>query len=79
MVIAMVAIMMVANAVPRHILTIYHREAWRYEGHFTKANMYRNLWPGFTYGVGAFVLYCIGEKALGGKSHSEHGAEHSEH
>ncbi|CEP20980.1 hypothetical protein BN1211_0967 [Cyberlindnera jadinii] len=55
------------------------REAWRYEGHFTKANMYRNLWPGFTYGVGAFVLYCIGEKALGGKSHSEHGAEHSEH
>jgi glycerol kinase len=36
--------------------------------------MYKNIWPGFTYGVGAFVLYCVGEKVLGSehKGHDEH-------
>lgn len=38
-----------------------------------KKNMYKNIWPGFSYGLGAFVVYCVAEKVIGGgDSHSEH-------
>ncbi|CDR39224.1 CYFA0S03e01024g1_1 [Cyberlindnera fabianii] len=54
------------------------RDAWRYEGHFSKKFMYRNLWPGFTYGVGAFVVYVVAEKLFFPPQH-HHEESHDEH
>lgn len=56
------------------------RDAWRYEGVFARRTVYKNLWPGFSYGVGAFALYCIGEQVLGTGSHDhEDGHEQDSH
>ncbi|CAG8732460.1 12520_t:CDS:1, partial [Acaulospora colombiana] len=48
------------------------REAWRYLPRFSTANSFRNLWPGFTWGLGAFVIY-LGYDTLIAQSH-HHGS-----
>ncbi|CAG8519415.1 13859_t:CDS:2, partial [Acaulospora morrowiae] len=51
------------------------REAWRHLPRFSRANAFRNLWPGFTWGLGAFIIY-LGydtlstQGFLGGGNHS---------
>ncbi|ODQ58969.1 hypothetical protein WICANDRAFT_63473 [Wickerhamomyces anomalus NRRL Y-366-8] len=53
------------------------REAWRYQGHNTRFNRFKNVWPGFFWGVGAFAVYVAAEKVFfPPKSHHEHEDEH---
>ncbi|KAK9470766.1 NADH-ubiquinone oxidoreductase B12 subunit [Dipodascopsis tothii] len=33
------------------------REAWRYTGQFSRAARFRNIFPGFGLGAGAFAVY----------------------
>jgi NADH dehydrogenase (ubiquinone) 1 beta subcomplex subunit 3 len=48
-------------------------EAWRKHPVFSNRAMYRNLFPGFGYGLAAFTIYVIADNMLGGsKNKSEH-------
>ncbi|CAG8451056.1 5602_t:CDS:2 [Diversispora eburnea] len=44
------------------------REAWRAHPRFSRANVIRNAWPGFTWGLGAFLIY-LGYDALSTRGH----------
>lgn len=45
----------------------YYRDAWRYQGVFSKASRAKGLFPGFYIGLGAFVAYSIYEDYLAPK------------
>lgn len=38
------------------------RDAWRYEGEFTRMNRFKSAFPGFGIAVVAFAGYCAYEK-----------------
>lgn len=48
------------------------REAWRKHPVFSHAFYYRNMFPGLTLGVSAFLVYCAWEKMA--KKPVAHGA-----
>lgn len=45
-------------------------EAWRVHPRFSRANVIRNIWPGFSWGLGAFLIY-LGYDALSTRSSGE--------
>ena len=47
------------------------RDAWRYEGQFTRFNRFKGAFPGLGIGVGAFALYVAYEKFFLENKHSE--------
>lgn len=47
----------------------FHRDAWRYQGVFSKSQRFKGLFPGFYLGLGAFVAYSLYEDYLAPKSH----------
>lgn len=40
------------------------RDAWRYEGQFSRLNRFKAAFPGFGIAVGAFSLYLAYEKLV---------------
>lgn len=50
------------------LLTMYS-EAWRYTGPFTRWNRFKGAFPGFGYGLAAFLLYSAYEAATGSGGH----------
>ncbi|KAK6205181.1 NADH dehydrogenase 1 beta subcomplex subunit 3 [Scheffersomyces amazonensis] len=48
------------------------RDAWRYEGQFSRYNRFKGAFPGFGIAVGAFTAYLIYEKVFLTKDHHEH-------
>lgn len=44
------------------------RDAWRYEGQFTRFNRFKSAFPGFGIGLGAFLLY-VGYEKVTAKPH----------
>ena len=49
------------------------RDAWRYQGQFTRYNRFKNAFPGFGIALGAFTLYVAYEQMfLKDKHHEEH-------
>lgn len=40
------------------------RDAWRYEGQFSRLNRFKAAFPGFGIAVGAFSLYVAYEKLV---------------
>lgn len=54
------------------------RDAWRYEGQFSRFNRFRLAFPGFGIAVVAFSAYVGYEKLVLKKGHDGHG-EHGEH
>ncbi|KAK6459420.1 NADH dehydrogenase 1 beta subcomplex subunit 3 [Scheffersomyces xylosifermentans] len=48
------------------------RDAWRYEGQFSRINRFKSAFPGFGIGVGAFVLYVAYEKLVLKKDEEHH-------
>ena len=48
------------------------RDAWRYEGVFSKANRFRGIFPGFYVGLGAFLAYSIYEDYFAPKPEQHH-------
>ncbi|ODV76900.1 NADH-ubiquinone oxidoreductase B12 subunit [Suhomyces tanzawaensis NRRL Y-17324] len=48
------------------------RDAWRYEGQFSRLNRFRNAFPGFGIAVGAFTVYVAYEKFVMKDTHEEH-------
>ncbi|CDK29443.1 unnamed protein product [Kuraishia capsulata CBS 1993] len=50
------------------------RDAWRYQGHFTRAKRLRGMFPGFFIGLGAFALISVTEDYILKKepAHGEH-------
>lgn len=49
------------------------RDAWRYEGQFSRLNRFKGAFPGFGIAVGAFTLYVAYEKMF---LKNEHQDEH---
>lgn len=47
------------------------RDAWRYQGQFTRFNRYKNAFPGFGIGLAAFLIY-KGYEQLTHKPHDHH-------
>ena len=47
------------------------RDAWRYEGQFSRFNRFKSAFPGFGIGLAAFVVY-VGYEKLTHKPHQEH-------
>ncbi|ODQ48156.1 hypothetical protein PICMEDRAFT_15973 [Pichia membranifaciens NRRL Y-2026] len=45
------------------------RDAWRYQGVFSKSQRFKGLFPGFYIGLGAFVAYSVYEDYLAPKPH----------
>lgn len=43
------------------------RDAWRYQGVFSKSNRFKGLFPGFYIGLGAFIAYSVYEDYLAPK------------
>ena len=50
------------------------RDAWRYEGQFSRFNRFKNAFPGLGIATVAFTLYCGYEKFIMKKD--EHHDEH---
>ncbi|ODV65732.1 NADH-ubiquinone oxidoreductase B12 subunit [Hyphopichia burtonii NRRL Y-1933] len=50
------------------------RDAWRYEGQFTRFNRFKNAFPGFGIAVGTFSIYLAYEHFFLKKDHG-----HDEH
>lgn len=48
------------------------REEWRYHPYFGPVNVIKNALPGFSWAIGAFIVYCAYEKATKGPSESNH-------
>lgn len=49
------------------------RDAWRYEGQFSRFNRFKSAFPGFGIAVGAFTVYLAYEKLVLKKdAHDEH-------
>lgn len=50
------------------------RDAWRYEGQFSRLNRFKAAFPGFGIAVGAFAVYVAYEKVFLKKDdhHDEH-------
>ncbi|CUM52836.1 unnamed protein product [Debaryomyces fabryi] len=49
------------------------RDAWRYQGQFSRFNRFKNAFPGFGIALGAFTLYVAYEQVfLKDKHHEEH-------
>lgn len=49
------------------------RDAWRYQGQFSRYNRFKNAFPGFGIALGAFTLYVAYEQIfLKDKHHEEH-------
>ncbi|CAG86211.1 DEHA2C10516p [Debaryomyces hansenii CBS767] len=49
------------------------RDAWRYQGQFSRFNRFKNAFPGFGIALGAFTLYVAYEQMfLKDKHHEEH-------
>lgn len=48
------------------------RDAWRYQGQFTRYNRFKNVFPGFGIGLGAFVLYVGYEQLTKTEDHGHH-------
>ncbi|WLF76799.1 hypothetical protein PVL30_000503 [Lodderomyces elongisporus] len=56
------------------------RDAWRYEGQFSRYNRFRNAFPGLGIAIVAFSGYCLAEKFLFPPKHDDHHeAGHEEH
>ncbi|EGW32334.1 uncharacterized protein SPAPADRAFT_138598 [Spathaspora passalidarum NRRL Y-27907] len=49
------------------------RDAWRYEGQFTRYNRFKNTLPGLGIGTAAFLSYWAYEHFILKKGHDEHG------
>ncbi|AOW26530.1 hypothetical protein MEM_00866 [Candida albicans L26] len=51
------------------------RDAWRYQGQFTRFNRFKNAFPGLGIATVAFALYCGYEQLVLKKDdhHDEHG------
>lgn len=47
------------------------RDAWRYEGQFTRFNRFKGAFPGFGIGLAAFIVY-VGYEKVTAKPHDEH-------
>lgn len=47
------------------------RDAWRFEGQFTRANRFKGSLPGFGTAVVAFAAYCVYEKMFLKKDHHD--------
>lgn len=49
------------------------RDAWRYQGQFSRYNRFKNAFPGFGIALGAFTVYVAYEQIfLKDKHHDEH-------
>ncbi|ABN68022.1 predicted protein [Scheffersomyces stipitis CBS 6054] len=48
------------------------RDAWRYEGQFSRINRFKSAFPGLGLGAGAFVLYVAYEKLVLKKDDAHH-------
>lgn len=48
------------------------RDAWRYEGQFTRFNRFRNAFPGLGIAIVAFTGYCAVEKYILKPAYDEH-------
>lgn len=55
------------------------RDAWKYEGQFSRLNRFRNAFPGLGIAIVAFTAYVGFEKLVLKKGGDEHGHEHEEH
>lgn len=53
---------------------LFHSEAWRYTGPFTRMNRFRGLFPGFGIAATAFAGYLVYEQLFLTSSHG-HGKE----
>lgn len=40
------------------------RDAWRFEGEFSRINRFKNVFPGFGIAVGAFSIYLVYDKFI---------------
>lgn len=49
-----------------------NREAWRFQGPFTRANRFKGTLPGLGLGVGAFVLLNVYEYVTAAGSDDKH-------
>lgn len=49
------------------------RDAWRYEGQFSRWNRFRSAFPGLGIALGAFALYLVYDKVI---KKEEHGHGH---
>lgn len=47
------------------------RDAWRYEGEFSRFNRFKNVFPGLGIAIGAFSVYLAYEKFVM-KKHDDH-------
>lgn len=45
------------------------RDAWRYEGEFSRINRFKNAFPGFGIAVGAFAVYLAYDKFVKKEEH----------
>lgn len=50
-----------------------NREQWRYTGPFTRANRFKNTFPGFGIAAVAFAAYCTFEYLFIKDDHHSHG------
>ncbi|CAG8530913.1 13011_t:CDS:2 [Dentiscutata erythropus] len=63
------------------------REAWRNQPPFTFRHSIRHIWPGFTWGLGAFAIYLAYDTLFvrdshhidGSKSHNEGATTQRQH
>lgn len=55
-------------------IDFFYSEAWRYQGHFTRANRFKAALPGFGIATVAFIAFNIGEYFLAPKDngHGHH-------
>lgn len=59
------------------IFFLFYRDAWRYQGVFSKSQKFRGLFPGLFWGIGAFAIVSVYEDYIAPKPVAHgHAVEH---
>lgn len=69
--------MIFSNVFFLYILSFLYRDAWRYQGVFSKSQKFRGLFPGLFWGIGAFAIVSVYEDYIAPKPVAHgHAVEH---